>query len=64
MVFSKIITLLNGKKFLGNSWDFLLFYRTAFLAGEDILIPVENVLNLHSPSIDGELFIDGEGFIS
>lgn len=59
----KIITLVNGKRILDNVWNFLLFNRRTFIVGEDIFVPSDKVLQLHSPIIDGELKIDGEVYI-
>ncbi len=62
MLFSNAITLDNGKRFLAKTWDFLLFYRRTF--SESVIeIPSDKVLQMHSPILDGELRIDGEGYI-
>jgi hypothetical protein len=37
--------------------------RVVYLAGENINVPTGKVLQLHSPSIDGEIIPDGEVFI-
>ncbi len=63
MLFRKLLTLSNGKKRALFTWDALLFIRRTFLSGEDIEIPSDKVLQLHSPKIDGELKVDGEAYI-
>ena len=63
-MFSKVLTLLNGKKTNSYTWDIFLFIKRTFNSSEDINIPTDKVLLMHSPSIDSELYIDGEGFIS
>ena len=60
---SKILTLVNGKISLWNIWDIFLLYKTKFLVGEDIDIPQDLVLQMHSPEFDGELKISGEAYI-
>ena len=63
MLFEKLNTLLNGKKINVSTWDVLLFVRRTFTSDEDIKIPTDKVLQMHSPVIDGELCVDGEAFI-
>jgi len=48
---------------VANIWDVLLFVKRTFNSDEDINVPSDKVLQMHSPSIDGELFIDGEVYI-
>ncbi len=62
-MFESIQTLLNGEEVLAKVWDFFLFTKRTFTSDEDITIPVDKSLILHSPKIDGELAIDGEGYI-
>ena len=63
MLFRDVLTLNEGKRLFTKIWDVLLFSRRTFTLGEDIEIPIDKSLILHSPSIDGELVIDGEGYI-
>ena len=63
MLSFRLLTLIDGKKFLGNAWDFLFFTRRTFLVGEDLYIPSDKVLQLHSPIIEGCLEVDGEVYI-
>ena len=63
MLFFKVNSLDGGKKVNRYIWDILLLVRRTFLSGEDINIPSDKVLTMHSPTIDGELYIDGEAFI-
>ncbi len=63
MLFDRVITLLSGKKVNVNTWDVLLFVRRTFTSDEDIKIPSDKVLQMHSPVMDGELCVDGEAFI-
>lgn len=63
MIFSKVLHLLDGKKKSQWIWNILLFVRRTFTSDEDIKIPSDKVLTLHSPIMDGELYIDGEAFI-
>ena len=37
--------------------------RVIYLAGEIVTVQVGRVLQLHSPVIDGELYIEGEVYI-
>tara|TARA_R110000851_G_scaffold308093_1_gene466878 strand:+ start:700 stop:930 length:231 start_codon:yes stop_codon:yes gene_type:complete len=39
------------------------FYKRTFTSSEDINIPSDKVLQMHSPAIDGELYLDGEAYI-
>ena len=63
MLFNRLNTLLNGKKVSIPTWDALLFIRRTFTADEDITIPSDKVLQMHSPVMDGELAVDGEAYI-
>lgn len=63
MLFENILTIFEGKKRSVFTWDTLLFYRRTFTSDEDIYIPKDKVLQLHSPIFDGELKVDGEGYI-
>ncbi len=63
MLFGRLNTLLNGKKVNVPLWDVLLFYRRTFTSDEDIEIPSDKVLQMHSPIMDGELKVDGEAYI-
>lgn len=63
MIFRKFNTLNNGKVESRFIWDLLLFYRRTFSSDEDINIPADKVLQMHSPIMDGELFVDGEAYI-
>lgn len=63
MLFTKAVTLEDGKRSLKYFWDFLLFVRRTFVVGEDITIPTDKVLTMHSPIFEGELYVDGEAFI-
>lgn len=63
MLFFKFINLEDGKKKSQSIWDLLLFVRRTFSASEDIEIPSDKVLQMHSPVMDGELKVDGEAYI-
>lgn len=63
MLFRKFLNLVDGKKSSNYIWDLQLFVRRTFTADEDIEIPTDKVLQMHSPSIDGELLVDGEAYI-
>ena len=63
MLFRKFNTLSNGKVESRFIWDLLLFYRRTFSLDEDINIPTDKVLQMHSPIMDGELIVDGEAYI-
>lgn len=63
MLFRKVLTLENGKRIHAFIWNVLLFSKRTFLSNEDINIPEDKVLQMHSPSIDGELYVDGELYI-
>ncbi len=63
MLFRKLLTLDNGKKKATYLWDVFLFIRRTFNSDEDIFVPSDKVLQMHSPKIDGELKIDGEVYI-
>ena len=56
-----IIGLLAGKLKALPIWNVHLLVNTIFT--EDINVPVDKVLPMHSPRIDGCLTIDGEVFI-
>jgi len=56
-------TMLNGKRSVLTFWDAFLFVKRTFTAGENINIPADKVLQMHSPTIEGELYIDGEAYI-
>jgi hypothetical protein len=61
-MFQKIYTILNGKGTLLNSWNFLIFFERGLIS-EDIFIPVEKTLVMHSPKIDCDIILDGELYI-
>ena len=63
MIFSKLLNLFEGKKRSTYLWDVSLFIRRTFTIDEDINIPSDKVLQIHSPVLDGELYIDGEAYI-
>jgi hypothetical protein len=63
MVFQDVLLLDQGKNLLSKIWDISLLIRRSFTSDEDIQIPANMTLVLHSPAIDGELVLDGEGFI-
>lgn len=63
MLFRQFTYLLNGKRSLKNVWDLQLFIRRTFSSSEDIEIPSDKVLQMHSPVMDGELRVDGEAYI-
>lgn len=63
MLFRDVLTLVDGKRLFSKIWDIQLFSRRTFTSNEDINIPIDKSLILHSPKIDGELFVDGEGYI-
>jgi len=52
-----------GKFINKKSYDLNFFYKRTFSSVEDIIIPVDKVLQMHSPIFDGELYIDGEVYI-
>lgn len=58
LVFNGIDKWINEKIYNVN-----LFYKRTFNVGENIEIPVDKTLQLHSPKINSELKIDGEGYI-
>ena len=62
-MFKSISSLLSGKQNTIASWEFFLFIKRTFTASEDIEIPSDKVLQMHSPKIDGELKVDGEVYI-
>lgn len=54
----------NVSKFVNEKiFNINLFIKRTFSASEDINIPADKVLQMHSPRIDGELYIDGEVYI-
>ncbi len=63
MLFRKFLHLLNGKRESRYIWDLQLFIRRTFTSDEDIEIPSDKVLQMHSPIMDGELKVDGEAYI-
>lgn len=63
MLFRKFLNLVDGKVNSNYIWDLLLFYRRTFSSEEDIEVPNDKVLQMHSPVIDGELKVDGEVYI-
>ncbi len=63
MLFRKFNTYDSGKVRNSFIWDLLLFYRRTFASDEDINIPSDKVLQMHSPVFDGELSVDGEAYI-
>ena len=63
MLFRKLITLDNGERRLPFTWDVFFFIKRTFASDEDIEIPSDKVLQMHSPKIDGELKVDGEAYI-
>ena len=63
MIFSKVLHLAEGKVYLEKIWNILLFKRRTFSPSEVISIPVDKVLQMHSPSIDCEVEISGELYI-
>jgi len=63
LIFTKILTLISGKRKLINTSDVLLLKRNEFSSDEDIFIPEGQTLILNCPIIDGDITIDGEEFI-
>ena len=63
MLFSKILNLFEGKVKRQNIWDVTLLSRRTFTWADLIVIPVDKVLQLHSPSIECEVEISGELYI-
>ena len=63
MLFRKLLRYSDGKTRATYLWDALLFIRRTFASDEDIEIPSDKVLQMHSPKIDGELKVDGEAYI-
>jgi len=63
MLFTKVVNLFEGKTRLTYIWDVLLFSRRTFTSGEDINVPSDKVLPMYSPTINGELYMDGEVYI-
>jgi|9_EtaG_2_1085328.scaffolds.fasta_scaffold114574_2 hypothetical protein len=63
MLFRDILTLEAGKRTYAKIWDILLFMKKTFPASEDINIINDKTLVLASPKFDGQLRIDGEGYI-
>ncbi len=63
MLYRDVLTLNDGKRIFSKIWDILLFHRKTFSASEDINIISDKTLILASPSFDGQLRIDGEGYI-
>lgn len=52
-----------GKYINEKIYNIKLFYKRTFSSSEDINIPVDKVLQMHSPIMDGELHVDGEVYI-
>jgi hypothetical protein len=63
LIFRDVLTLNEGKRIFIKIWDILLFHRNTYTASEDINIISDKTLILTSPKIDGQLRIDGEGYI-
>ena len=63
MLFRDVLTLNEGKRLFVKIWNILLFSKRSFGSSEDIEIPSDKSLILHSPKIDGELIVDGEAYI-
>lgn len=63
MLFRDVLTLNEGKRLFAKIWDVLLFQRKTFSASEDINLISDKTLILASPKFDGQLRIDGEGYI-
>lgn len=63
MIFRDVLTLNEGKRIFVKIWDVLLFHRKTYTASEDLNIISDKTLILASPKIDGQLRIDGEGYI-
>lgn len=63
MIFRKVLHLIDGKRASEFIWNILLFSRRTFSSSEDIVIPSDKVLQLHSPVYDGEMEVDGELYI-
>jgi len=63
MIFRDVLTLNEGKRVFVKIWDILLFYRKTYTSSEDINIINDKTLILASPKFDGQLRIDGEGYI-
>ncbi len=60
----RVLSIENGKNVLKFIWDILLFRRRFFQGNfKDVSVPSTYVLEMNSPIIDGELFVDGEVFI-
>jgi hypothetical protein len=60
MLFSKILTLVSGKKKSTSIWDVLLFKRRTFTSGESITVPSDKVLIMVSPDVQEGVEIEGE----
>jgi len=63
MLFRRINNIFNGKEINTFIWNVNLFIKRTFSSNEDINIPSDKVLQMHSPVIDGELYLDGEAYI-
>ena len=63
MIFNSVKTLFTGKGRAVAIWDVLLFVRRTFTADEDIYVPADKVLQMHSPVTNGEVKVDGEVYI-
>ena len=63
MIFTKVLTLLSGKKLWVDTADVLLLNRNTFSEDEDIFVPEGETLILNCPIIDGDITVDGEEYI-
>jgi len=63
MLFRRINNIFNGKEINTFIWNVNLFIKRTFSSDEDIEIPADKVLQMHSPVFDGELKVDGEAYI-
>lgn len=63
MIFTKVLTLLSGKKLWVDTADVLLLKRNTFSEDEDIFVPEGETLILNCPIIDGDITVDGEEYI-
>lgn len=63
MIFTRLLTLLNGKKVEVDVSDVLLLKKNVFTIDEDLFIPTDQTLILNCPTIDGDITVDGEEYI-
>lgn len=57
-----VVFNIDTNKFINEKiYNINLFYKRIF--NEDIVIPADKVLQMHSPIMTGELEINGEGYI-